>query len=340
MEELSLDVRVWMALQLLPDRVEKAAVVGAMIEAGAICNLRCPFCPTGNGELALSKEFLEPAQFKAMLDALGPQVKRLMLYNWGESLLNPAIYEMFAEAAARGIATTVSTNFSLGPAHFSRAHAERLVRSGLAELQVSFGGVTQETYGLYRVGGRLELVLENLRLLLDAKRRLGAELPAVVWLFHVHRQNQADVPRARALADELGIPIRFKTLVFPDAVKDEWGIPEPAPAPPPARGSRRTRAASGPKASGDGRQPVVRGRLCLQTRDTPIVHSDGTVLPCCVVNNPEYSLGNIREESLDAIWNKPLIAAMRRYLRTGERPGMKLPCYGCPHEPARPSKAP
>jgi radical SAM protein with 4Fe4S-binding SPASM domain len=325
MKELSLDVRVWMELQRLGDRVEKDAVVGAMIEAGAICNLSCPFCPTGNGELTLSKEFLGLEDFKLMLDALGPGLRRLMLYNWGESLLNHEIYDMFAEASRRGVATIISTNFSLPAPHFSRERAERLVRSGLGELQVSFGGVSQETYELYRVGGNLERVIENIRLVLDAKRRLALDKPEVVWLFHVHKQNQKDVPRAKELAAELGIPIRFKTLVFPDAVKDDWAVPSPA--------ARPTARRAAPAAASETPQTVVRGKLCLQTRDTPIVHSDGTVLPCCVVNNPEYSLGNILSESLDEIWNKPLIAAMRRYLRTGRRPDLKLPCYGCPHDP-------
>jgi len=57
------------------------------------------------------------------------------------------------------------------------------------------------------------------------------------------------------------------------------------------------------------------------------------VLPCCAVSSAEYSLGNIFYESLRAIWNKPLIVAMRRYLRTGHRSEVKLPCYGCPLSP-------
>jgi len=326
MKKLDLATRVWMDLQRLPERAGAELVVGAMVEGGALCNLRCPFCPTGNGELTLSREFLRLADFRAILDALGPRLRRLLLYNWGEPLLNPEIDAMFAAADARGIETVVSSNLALPPSSFTPARAESLIRSGLRVLQVSFGGVTQETYEVYRVGGRLAHVLANLRLLLETKRRLRAERPEIVWLFHVHRQNQGDVPAARTLAAELGVPIRFKTLIFPDAAAGEWAVTEEAPPP-----GKKARAAG--KAAAPSREPVVRGKLCLQTWSTPIVHSDGTVLPCCVVNNPEYALGNVREEPLDEVWNKPLIVAMRRYLKTGRRPRRKLPCYGCPHDP-------
>ena len=47
-----------------------------------------------------------------------------------------------------------------------------------------------------------------------------------------------------------------------------------------------------------------------------------------VANTPELGREDIRK-----IWNKPLIVGMRRYLRTGRKPVMKLPCYGCPHDP-------
>jgi radical SAM protein with 4Fe4S-binding SPASM domain len=72
---------------------------------------------------------------------------------------------------------------------------------------------------------------------------------------------------------------------------------------------------------------------CLMTWDQPSVHSDGTVFPCCAVSDRRFSLGSILEESMEAIWSKPLAVAMRRYLKTGLKPKMELPCYACPWNP-------
>jgi radical SAM protein with 4Fe4S-binding SPASM domain len=324
MKELSLRTRIWIDLQRLPDQAEEL-IHSAVVESGAICNLRCPFCPTGNGELRLSREFLGLPQFRTILDSLGPGLRTVMLYSWGEPLLNPEIFGMFAEARARGLATSISTNFSLGPAHFSPRHARRLIQSGLSRLEVACDGARQESYQLYRVGGDFERVMLNLRIMLEAKGRAGGATPEIVWVFHVHKGNQPDMPEASRKAAALGIPIVFKNLYFPSAMKEDWAPPAQKPA----------RAGRPPKKSGAA-APVLEhipGLRCLSAWRAPIVHSDGSVFPCCVAVQPEHSLGNVFRESMRAIWNGALVTAMRRYLRTGIRTRPDLPCYACSHNP-------
>ncbi|MBI4349717.1 MAG: radical SAM protein [Elusimicrobia bacterium] len=307
------EVRFWMELQLKPDRV-RAPVRSAILEPGAVCNLRCPFCATGRGELELDRGLLTAERARQLLDALGPRLSRVVFYNWGEPLLNPALPELVAEAARRGAETEISTSLSV-PA-FDRAFAERLVRSGLTTLFASCDGATQAAYARYRAGGSLALVLRNLRLLLDVRARLRLKNPRVVWRFLLHRGNEADVPKARRLAARLGVPIEFQELWTPASASARW-----APSAPAARAAAAA--------------PALIGRLCLQAWDEPVVHADGSVFPCCLVSDRRWSLGNLREEPFQALWNKPLATAMRRYLRTGERPRVELPCFGCPNDPNR-----
>lgn len=322
MKELDPETRVWMQVQLLSDRAD-GPVESAIVESGAVCNLRCPFCPTGNGELRLGKELLGLDEFRTILDAFGPGLRTLLLYSWGEPLLNPRLEEMLAEARARGVFTAISTNLSLAAPHFSRERARRLVESGLGRLEVACDGASPEAYRVYRRGGDFELVMANLRLLVDARRRAAGAGPEIVWVFHVHKRNRADMPQARRRAAALGVPIAFKELYFPAALAADWAAtPEPAPR-------RGARAPS--KAEPAAVRPQTRGRQCLQAWRAPIVHTDGSVFACCVAVQPERSLGNVFRESLDAIWNGPLVTAMRRYVRTGVRTEKDLPCYGCPH---------
>ena len=83
---------------------------------------------------------------------------------------------------------------------------------------VSIDGVTQEVYETYRVGGRLDRVMDNLNLLAEAKREMGSATPHVEWQFIVMRQNEHQMDEARALAGRMAVDsIVFKKVDFPTA---------------------------------------------------------------------------------------------------------------------------
>jgi radical SAM protein with 4Fe4S-binding SPASM domain len=319
-------------MQRKPDRVEAGSIRDASIETGAVCNLRCPFCVTGNGTIALSRGLLSLENFTRILDSL-KGLKTAALFNWGEPLLNPALNDMIRLASSRGVASVVSTNLSL-PA-FDAAAARGLVASGLARLTVSCDGASQKTYELYRVGGSYATVMRNVSLILAAKKELGSPTPAVVWQFLIHRGNQHELRAAEAAAKRLEIPVRFLRLGVPSDEEGRWA--------PDAKvldeffsrrgGRARGKNTPAPAAAAEHDDPTSPGVLCLQAWGAPAIHADGSVLPCCVVSDPKYSLGNVFEEPLESIWNKPLAVAMRRYLRAGIKSDLRLPCYGCPHDP-------
>ena len=87
---MELDERtlVWMCMQQLPDRVPAGFVTACAVDSGSLCNLRCPFCATGNGSLALSKEFLSQRRFAEILARL-PPLKAVSLYQWGNRCSMP-----------------------------------------------------------------------------------------------------------------------------------------------------------------------------------------------------------------------------------------------------------
>ena len=340
-------LRLWMEMQLKPDRVAGGPRYAA-IEPGAICNLHCPFCPTGNGTLGLPQKFLTPERFETVLDRLGPDLRSVLLFHWGEPLLNPGIHAIVGQASARGIAADIHTNFSLPG--FDAAAAGRLVESGLPLLVVACDGASQETYEQYRVGGRFDLVLRNIKLLLAERERRSSPHPEVIWRFLLHPGNEHEKALATRTAAELGVEIVFRDLIIPAKLRGHW---PPAPSRPPARLPARKAApplspfpseepASNPATNPALNPPLApepfraRTEACLQTWDMPVIHSDGSVLPCCAQSGPEFSLGNIFEEPFEKIWNSPLAVAMRRYLKTGKAPRRKIPCIGCGINPHRP----
>jgi MoaA/NifB/PqqE/SkfB family radical SAM enzyme len=191
------------------------------IEPTNVCNLRCPACFTGVGDVGRVRSMMSLDLFRTLLRELGDYLFELELCNWGEPLLHKDIHVMIGEATARGISTLLSTNFSLP---FDAVRAEQLVASGLSVLGVSIDGARQETYAKYRVRGRLDTVLDNCRLVQEAKRRLGSERPQLYWGFHVFPHNTDDVEAAKAMAAELGMGIAIEKGWV---VGEEWGRDSP-----------------------------------------------------------------------------------------------------------------
>lgn len=73
----------------------------------------------------------------------------VILWSWGEPLLNPEIYRMIKYCEERNILSVTSTNLN----KFSRENARDLVESGLDALIIALDGIAEETYSKYRIGG-------------------------------------------------------------------------------------------------------------------------------------------------------------------------------------------
>ena len=275
------------------------------VEPSNSCNLRCPACMTGAGERGRSTRPLDLALFERLLAELGDYLFQVELTNWGEPLLAKDFCAFVRAASRRGISTTTSTNLSLP---FDRERAEAVVASGLHVLGVSIDGARQETYEQYRVGGDLETVLRNCRLLVEAKRRLGSTTPALVWEFHVFPHNVADVEPARAMAADLGMEIAVSKgwVVGPewksaDDLQFYLGNPQPFP--------------------------------CLFLWQFAVVNNDGGVAPCCGAFYREDDMGTLAGASFRDVWNGQRFREARRLYR--DRAGASAAsrssiCYDCP----------
>ncbi len=206
-------------MQTQPDAVTDVRL--SYIEPGAVCSLACPLCPTGSGASKLSQGFLKASAFADILEALGPGWKKILLFRFGEPLLNPFLGEMLREASRRRIETTISTHLSLPK--FDSVTAQDIVGSGVSTIIASIDGATQEVYERYRVGGSLPTVLANIRKLIRAKKAGGLKKPAILWQFLAHKENQHELHRARVLASKLGIGFYANLRHYPRSAEPLWG---------------------------------------------------------------------------------------------------------------------
>jgi organic radical activating enzyme len=285
--------------------------VKLIVEPTNVCNLSCPACFTGDGQVGRARRPMPLEFFNKLLDEIGDYLLQIDFANWGEPLLAKQLPEMIGAASRRGISTVISTNFSIP---FDATKAERLVASGLNILGVSLDGVEQGTYAQYRVGGKLDLVLRNCRLVAEAKQRLGSTTPTMVWGFHVFPHNVQDVERAKEMARELGMEIAIEKGWV---VGDEWDR------------QGKWRFAMG----------EVQPFPCLFLWHTAVVNNDGGVSPCCGTFYREDDMGELSlgdgaagAATFAEVWNGPKFREARRLFRSrsGSTETRKSICFECP----------
>jgi hypothetical protein len=92
---------------------------------------------------------------------------------------------------------------------------------------MSIDGATQPVYEKFRRNGDLELVFDNIRKLVSAKRELGKRTPVLSWNFLAFEHNAHEIPLATQIARKLGVD-RFR-VVNPFDVR--WDDPNVRPAP-------------------------------------------------------------------------------------------------------------
>jgi len=210
------------------------------LDPSNLCQLHCPFCPTGANRGVRNKGTMTLDLFTAILAEVGPSAIHLDLMNWGESLLNKQLPEMIALAKRYGIEVKLDANFN----DVSAEDIERLILSGLDILSLSVDGLSPETYGRYRAGGDFNRVLGNLRTLIEKRQALGRKNPWIIWQFLVFQHNEHEAGRVEEFARACGAD--QSSLVAPYLPNErgylwEWmardpryqAYPMPAEAPPP-----------------------------------------------------------------------------------------------------------
>jgi len=174
--------------------------VSISIEPTTACNLRCPECPSGLRAFTRPTGMMKKELFESIVNQL-PQLSYMIFYFQGEPYLHTELLDMVKYASKKKIYTATSTN-----AHFlSNEGAKRTVESGLDRLIISIDGTEQETYQSYRVGGKLDKVIEGTKNVLRWKKVLKSKSPHVIFQFLVVKSNEHQIDVVKALAKELGV---------------------------------------------------------------------------------------------------------------------------------------
>ncbi|MFZ5950946.1 MAG: radical SAM/SPASM domain-containing protein [Candidatus Rifleibacteriota bacterium] len=252
-----------------------------IVDPWSRCNLSCPLCLTGAGKSIKRSNLISLETYARVIEPLKDHLFFVGLYNWGEPFFNPDLYSMVEWNQANNIGSIISSNLNLD------IDADRLVKTGLDFLIISGDGISQEVYEKYRVNGKLDKVLANLRSIAEAKRRHGSKKPFIEWQCLVNRYNENDLEKIKKTVYGIGADlVRFGSLNFwglPDQEKEKW-----LPDNPNYRMFETTT------------KPGTRRNPCYWLWRAMVVNSDFSVSPCCLYDIKGWA--DISKESFNSVW--------------------------------------
>lgn len=287
--------------------------IGISIEPSAVCNLRCPECPTGKGILTRETGLLKYENFVKYLSNFERHIFWLTLYFQGEPYLNKEFNKMVAYAKSKKIFVQTSTN-----AHFlNPENCEQIVDSGLDQLIVSLDGADVQTYCKYRIGGDFDKVIQGIKNLIDAKQKLKSRTPFVQLQFLVFKYNEHQLSRIKEIADELLIDeVVFKSAQIYDFHNATELIPDNTAY------SRYITDKHGAFVL----KKKIKNR-CKRMWQSLVITWRGDIVPCCFDKDADYKFGNLNKEPFSVIQHSKAYNGFRKKA-LHQRKGIPI-CNNC-----------
>lgn len=299
------------------------------IDISPLCNLHCTYCvharpSPGDTSLLQAQSFkadqkMSVMHFERIVSEIAGKSMAVSLYYLGDPLVHPDLPEMCELASSAGLNSHISTNFSF---NVSDDRVCALVASGLTHLTVCVDGMTQDNYERTRVGGRLDVVLQNLERVLDVRQELRRRLPRVEVQFIKFQHNVGELDDAAAWCEERGVD-QFTSYWgnlhnYTDLAQDNYNVFAP--------------------------NPNKRLPQCTWPYFSMQIKYNGEVIPCCYYRHGEQHtaadsdsrvVGNVFESSVWDVWNSPEYQALRRLVANPERALKESQlnetfCEGCP----------
>ncbi len=277
------------------------------VEPSAVCQLHCPACPVGlSATRSVSPQgglMPFPLWHRVLSEVKGTAFV-IQFYFQGEPLLNKDLPQMIKEAYEAGLYTIVSTNAQAMTPDLANA----LVAAGLDRIIISMDGLTQESYGAYRVGGSLDQCKAALRWLQEAKQKqsslppsMGGSRGATIELQVLRlKSNEHEWRAFRKEYKALGAD----RLVFKTAQLYDYRHGHPLmPSEPRYRRYEQHE---------DGlwyRKPLGKG--CFRVWSGVVIAANGDVLPCCYDKDHAHAYGNLRTASLRELFTGPAARTFR-----------------------------
>jgi radical SAM protein with 4Fe4S-binding SPASM domain len=287
-------------------------------ELTSFCNLRCPVCPTGTQELERDAQPMPPELFERVWEETAPYLLTASLWGWGEPLLHPQLNRILKMARRHNVATLLSTN---GMPLRHEAVREALVEHPPTTLIVAIDGLTDDTNTRFRVGAKLEPILDGVRKLAELKRLRKSRYPVLQMRYIVMRHNEHEVDQLEAFAKENEFELlsvrSISIFDTPEADAVQGGFVP-------------LNELLQPYQYKDGQRQKRDGFVCMMPFWFPTLMAGGEVVSCEQDHSARTKFGQISAaQGFRQIWFSEEAAEVRRLVRD-EHEKLSF-CRNCPY---------
>ena len=306
----------------IPKMIKELAEYGMIgnsvrLEASSMCQLKCPICPTSKGKLrkgVIGWGYLKFRDFKKFVDD-NPRIKSIELSNWGEMFLNPELNSIIKYAYAKNIALDAENGVNLNTV--SEETIRYLTKYRFRYLSISIDGATNKTYQMYRRGGNLNKVIENIKRINYYKKKYNTKFPKLSWQFVIFGHNEHELPIAKKLAKNLGMSFKATLNHTPSysPVKDKDFVKRESGLDVASREEFRKR------------HKKDNLMFCDQLWSLPQINWDGKLLGCCT--NIWGDFGNVFELGLETCLKSEKYIYTKKMLLGRKKERKDIPCSKC-----------
>ena len=245
------------------------------IEITNICNLKCAFCPDSKR----AKRLMSVEEFESVVSKISNHTKLVYLHVKGEPLLHPDLDSILSILEKYNLKTNITTNGTLISDKIEILKKSKAIR----QINISIHSFTQNKVlksdylnNIFKAVEQLDDVIISYRLwnLGDFnKNDINEDLIEKLETYY----NIKDLKQI--LKDNQSFKLSDNIYINQD-IEFTW-----------------------PDINGKN---IIQNGKCLALKDQIAILVDGTVVPCCLDNNGDIPLGNIFNETIEEILNKPL----------------------------------
>jgi MoaA/NifB/PqqE/SkfB family radical SAM enzyme len=271
-----------------------------MIENTNHCNAECVMCPRDT--LSRKRGFMDFGLFEKIIKEVS-SVKRkpvTHLHGFGEPLLDKRLAERIELAKSCGITRTyIVSNASLLFPETSR----KIISAGLDKMKISFYGTDEESYNNTMKRLDFKVTLQNVKDFLRIRREMKSQTPRLILQYLPNETNNAKTAEFKALWSPL-IDSQVGDVLNVASLHNYGG----------GRAYNRL-----------GKKIVS---VCYFPWTSMSVLWDGRVVTCCMDSNGVQVLGDLNTQSVEEVWNGPVLAEVRNSF--GKLDYSKFPvCLSC-----------
>lgn len=266
------------------------------IEPTSVCNYRCVFCyQTDRSFTRKSSGYMGMMSldlFKRLVDETEGQCEAVTLASRGEPLICPDIQEMLAHASRKFLGLKLNTNAWFLDEEMCHA----ILQSEMNTLVFSVDAASEPTYSRFRVGGKLDRVVENIRRFRDVRAKHYPRSRTITRVSGVKVPGTPELATMEAFWGELVDQVAFVKY-------NPWENTYEQPV----------NAITAP---------------CSDLWRRMLVWWDGTVNPCDVDYKSTLTVGNVKDKPLEKLWRSEPYEKLRQDHLLARR-SRRRPCASC-----------